>query len=192
MSTGKNAWGTVGSKAKNTKFTFSATNTLTTTYVNSNPGACLPDFSNLPCASSLFWQSGNDAASLSGVKVGTHGEIFASRTADIATPAGTKRIDEAFGTSKKLVLNTSGTAASLSVTHDTNSKGSAKLSAKKHGKPYSTDCKKSGKSRVETATTWSNAKYKNGSTPLAVKAQIYGAIKVADNTSAEIVKTKLT
>ena len=190
MSTGGNAWGTVGKKSKG--FTFSATNTVTTTYTNTNPAACLPDFSNLPCASSLFWQSNTEDVSLSGVKIGSHGAIFASRTTDLSAPADAKRIDEAFGTSKALVLNTSGTAASLSVKALGNSAGSAKLSAKKHAKPFSSNCKKSGKKRVETSTTWSNAKYVNGRKPLAVHAQIYGAIKVADNSNAEIVRTKLT
>jgi hypothetical protein len=191
MSSGKNAWGTVGQKSKS--FTFAATNTVTTTYVNTNPTACLPDFGNLPCASSLFWQSTpNEGLSLSGVKVGTHGSIFASRTTDLSAPAGAKRIDEAFATSKKLVLTTSGTAASLPVKSDTNSAGSAKLSAKKHGKPFSTNCKKAGKSRVETSTTWNNAKYKNGSKPLAVHEQIYGAIKIANNRAAQITRTRIT
>jgi hypothetical protein len=189
MSTGSNAWGSVGKKSKG--FTFSATNTITTTYVNTNP-SCLPDFSNLPCTSGLFWQADNGDASMSGVKVGSHGAMFASRTTDLTTPTGAKRIDEAFGTSKKLVLSTSGTAASLAVKASTNSVGSAKLSAKKHGKPFSAQCKKAGKSMVETSTTWPNAKYKNGTKALAVKAQIFGKISVANNSSAEIVKTKLT
>lgn len=191
MSTGKNAWGTVGKDSKG--FTFAATNTVTTTYVNVNPAACLPDFANLPCSASLFWQSApNDDLSLSGAKAGKHGSIFASRTTDLNAPVDAKRIDEAYGTSGKLVLGTSGRAASLSVRARSNSKGSAKLSAKKHGKPFSVNCKKSGKSRVQTSTTWSNARFHNGGTPLAVKAQIFGAIKVPNNGSAEIVRTSLS
>lgn len=189
-STGKNAWGSVGKKSNS--FTFAATNTLTTTYVDTNPTGCLPNLGFQPCAASLFWQSGTEAVTLSGVKTGRHGSIFASRTTDLTAPADATRIDEAFGTSRKLVLKTSGTAASLSVTGDHNSTGSAALSAKKHAKPYSAQCRKGGKSKVETSTTWSDAKYKNGSRPLAVKAEIFGAIKVADSSTAEIVKTKLT
>lgn len=191
QSTGSNAWGTVGSKANNTTFTFSTTNTVTTTYLNPSAPSCI-DFGNVPCASSLFWQSGNEDISLSGAKSGTKGFIFGSRTTDIASPAGTQRIDSAFGTSKKLVLNTSGTAASLVVKANTNSGGSAKLSASKHSKPSSVDCKKSGKSMVETLTSWSNAKYKNGTKPLAVHEQIFGKIKVANNKQAQIIRTKLS
>jgi hypothetical protein len=191
QSTGGNAWGTVGSKAKKPAFTFVATNTVTTTYLNPSAPSCI-DFGNVPCASSLFWQSGTEDISLSGAKSGKKSFLFGSRTTAIPSPAGTQRIDSAFGTSKKLVLNTSGTAASLVVKANTNSGGSAKLSAAKHTKPSSTDCKRSGQSKVETLTTWSNAKYNNGAKPLSVHEQIFGKIKVANNRQAQIIRTKIS
>ncbi len=188
-STGSQAWGTVGKKAG--KFTFSATNTVVWTYVNTNPAACF-NFNSLPCASGLFWQSPNQQVSLSGAKVGTKGSLVGTRSTDLSTPTGATRNDEAFGTTQKLVLHRSGPAASLALTALSNSSGTAKLSAKTHGKPFSQHCTKGGKTVTETATSWSNAKYKNGTKPLKVREQIFGAIKVPNNTQATITKTSIT
>jgi hypothetical protein len=186
-SKGTHKWGTVGQQVG--KFTFSATNTVTTTYVVSDP-ICF-NFTP-PCATNVFWQSGSEDILLDGVASGERGLLFGSRTKTLATPIGATRHDEAFGKTKKLVLVRDGSAASLAVKSASNSIGSAKLTAKKHHKPSSTECTKSGKPRVETSTTWDNARYKNGTKALAVKAQVFGRISIANNNDAQIIKTKLT
>jgi hypothetical protein len=186
-SKGSHPWGTVGSQSG--KFTFSATNSVTTSYLVTDP-SCY-NFTP-PCATSLFWQSGGERILLDGVKSGKHGVLFGSRTKDLTTPAGATRHDEAFGTTKKLVLKRDGAAASLSVKAASNTTGSAKIRAKKHHKPSSSNCTKAGKPRVQTSTIWDNARYKNGDKPLAVRAQIFGKIKVANSHDAEIIKTVLS
>ncbi|MGN6474974.1 MAG: hypothetical protein ACTHK4_15165 [Mycobacteriales bacterium] len=112
-STGSHAWGTVGKTAG--KFSFAATNTVVWTYVNAtNLGACF-SLGNLPCSPHLFWQAPTQAAILIGNSQGSTGAIFASRTKSLTTPTGAAREDEAYGTSKKLVLVRSGKAASLTI-----------------------------------------------------------------------------
>jgi hypothetical protein len=186
-SNGSHAWGTVGKKTG--KFTFSATNTVVWTYVNTNPGCY--NLNSVPCQASLYWQSPNQALILGGSRIGTKGSIFASRTISLTTPSGASRADEAFGVSKKLVLVRNGAAASLTVTASSNSSGSATLSAKRHSKPASQHCTQSGKTKTETLTSWNNAKYRNGTKPLKVLEQIFGAIKVPNNTQATISKASI-
>jgi hypothetical protein len=186
-SKGSHPWGTVGSQSA--KFTFSDTNTVTTSYLVTDP-ACF-NFTP-PCATSVFWQSGDERILLDGVASAKHGLLFGSRTKDLTAPAGATRHDEAFGTTKKLVLKRDGAAASLSVKSAKNTTGSAKIRAKKHHKPSSSNCTKADKPKVQTSTIWDNARYKNGSKPLAVHAQIFGKIKVANNRDAEIIKTVIS
>ncbi|MGN6474876.1 MAG: hypothetical protein ACTHK4_14665, partial [Mycobacteriales bacterium] len=120
------------------------------------------------------------------------GAIFASRTKSLTTPTGASREDAAFGTSKKLVLARSGTAASLTIKANKNTSGSAKLSAKRHAKPSSQHCKLGTKTVTETSTLWGSATYKNGTKPLKVREQVFGAIKVATNHQSEISKTTIS
>jgi hypothetical protein len=186
-SSGSHAWGTVGKKTG--KFTFSATNTVVWTYVNTNPGCY--NLNSVPCQASLYWQSPNQALILGGSRIGTKGSIFASRTTSLSAPSGASRADEAFGVSKKLALVRSGSAASLKVTALTNSTGSATLSAKRHSKPASQHCAQGGKTKTETLTSWNNARYRNGTKPLKVLEQIFGAIKVPNNSQATISKASV-
>jgi hypothetical protein len=187
LSKGAQKWGTVGQQVG--KFTFSGTNTVTTTYLVTDPN-CF-NFT-LPCSTSLFWDSGTEDIQLEGVASGKRGLLFGSRTTALATPAGATRHDEVFGKTKKLVLVRDGSGASLAVKSAANARGKAKITAKKHHKPASSECTKSGQSKVETSTRWTNAHYQNGGKPLTVKAQVFGKITVADNGDAQIVKTRLS
>lgn len=190
LSKGSHAWGTVGKSAG--KFTFTATNTVVWTYLNTtNPGACF-SLGNLPCLPHLYWQAPTQAVMLIGNSQGSTGAIFVSRAKSLTTPTGASREDEAFATSKKLALVRNGKAASLTIKAKKHASGSAKLSAKRHTKPSSQHCKLGSKTVTETSTVWGKATYKNGTKPLKVREQIFGAIKVANNHQSEISKTKIS
>lgn len=186
---GKHAWGAVGSKSK--PFTFSATNSVVSQFNPSANIGCV-DFNNLPCASGLTWSSNqNSNLDFDGFGAGKHGQLFASRTVNLSTPAGATRDDEAFATTKPLKVVKKSGGASLSVTAATNAVGSAKLTAKKSHKD-SNNCKLGSKKKVATSTSWQNAKYKNGKKKLAVHAEIFGAIKIANNANSSFSVTTLS
>ncbi|HVX70172.1 MAG TPA: hypothetical protein VHA79_10850 [Mycobacteriales bacterium] len=190
-SKGRRAWGTVGSTTE--PFSFGSPNKVVSQY-NPGAGSACVDFNNLPCPSGVFWSTNEKGGALNfeGVTAGRHGELIASRTVDLSTPPGATRNDESFATTKPLKLTTtSGGGASLSVKADTNSSGRAKLI----GKSSSTDsnnCKDGTKKKVETTTFWRNAKYKNGTKHLAVHEQIFGAIKIANNSNGSLTSSTIS
>lgn len=190
-SKGSHPWGKVGSKNKS--FTFSATNKLVSQYSPGAGSACV-DFNNLPCLFGVFWSANENGGALNfeGVTSGSHGQLIASRTVNLSTPAGATRNDEAFATTKPLnLITTSGGGATLSVKASTNAAGSAKLTGKSSSKD-SNNCKDGTKKKVETTTFWQNAKYKNGTKPLAVHEQIFGSIKIANNSSSSLTSSTVS
>ena len=189
-SKGAKAWGKVGSKTK--AFTFASTNNLVSQFSPGAGAACI-DFNNLPCLSGVFWSSNQKGGALNfeGVTSGKHGQLFASRTVDLSAPAGATRNDESFAKTKPLKLVTSGGATSLSLKADTNASGSAKLTGKSSRKD-SNNCKDGTKKRVETTTFWQNAKYKNGGKHLAVHEQIFGAIKLGNNSNGSLTSSTIS
>ncbi|HVY10632.1 MAG TPA: hypothetical protein VHB18_10885 [Mycobacteriales bacterium] len=148
---------------------------------------------NVPCLSGTLWQANQDNLGFTGVTSGKKGSLFASREKILSQPTGATRSDEAFATTKKLTLKKSGGGAvSLSVTAAGNSSGTASLKAKHATPADSVHCRQGGKQKVETSTNWNNAKYKNGKKRLTVHEQIFGSIKISNNSNSQITVAKIT
>jgi hypothetical protein len=148
---------------------------------------------NVPCLSGILWQANQGNLGFTGVASGKNASLFASREKALSEPAGATRSDEAFATTKKLTLKkSSGRAVSLSVIAAGNSSGMASLKAKQATPSNSVNCRQGGKQKVETSTNWNNAKYRNGKTPLTVHEQVFGAIKISNNSNSQITVSKIT
>ncbi|HWC36185.1 MAG TPA: hypothetical protein VG650_15370 [Mycobacteriales bacterium] len=173
-SKGSHKWGAIGSKTK--KFTFSATNNVVTTYATTD-FSCLGTQS-APCVSAISWFANHGGVSFDGSGQGSsNGSIFGSRSTNLSKPAAAIREDANTGVSKALKLKTKGSSTSLSVVGTHGTVGSATLKASKKQGPFSNPCK----SGTEQITAWSNGSYKNGSSPLKLKMQIFGTLSLANN-----------
>ncbi|HVV77449.1 MAG TPA: hypothetical protein VHC43_15595 [Mycobacteriales bacterium] len=172
-SKGSHKWGAVGSKTK--KFTFSATNTVVTTYASTDFSCVGP--AQAPCASATSWFASHGGVTFDGSAAGSgDGRVFGERSTNLSKPAGAIREDVNTGRSKPLSLKTKGGSTSLSVVGAHGTKGSATLKASKKQGPFNNPCKNGS----EQVTAWNNASYKNGSTPLKIKMQIYGTLHLAN------------
>lgn len=177
-SKGSHKWGAVGSKTK--KFTFSATNNVVTTYATTDFSCIGPAQS--PCVSAISWFANHGGVSFNGSGEGkANGSVFGSRSTNLSKPDGAIREDANTGHSKPLVLKKKGSSTSLSVVGVNGTAGSATLKASKKQGPFSNPCK----GGTEQITAWSNGSYKNGSTPLKLKMQVFGSLTLANNSGQD-------
>lgn len=183
-SKGTHKWGAVGSKTK--KFSFSATNDVTTTY-QSTDVSCLGN-QQVPCASAISWFANHGGVSFNGTSAGSTGSVFGSRTTNLSKPAGAIREDSNQGHSKPLTIKTRGSSSSISVVGTNGTAGSATLKSSTKNGPFSNPCKNG----TEQITAWSNASYKDGTTPLKLKMQIFGTLEMASNTGQQNGFAKVT
>jgi hypothetical protein len=174
-STGAHAWGAVGSKKK---FAFAATNTLTWLYSSAVSENCIKTLT--PCGASVFWTAQDGSVSLDGDDTTKTSSVLASRSASLSKPTGATRDDSNVGPTKPPVLETTGGGnATLSVDGaGSGVTGSATLtSSQPETSSPSTPC---GNGKTESSDFWSGT-YANGSSPLTVSEQIYGALTLGAN-----------
>lgn len=177
-STGSHKWGTEGSKTAT--FTFAATNDVVTTYATTDFSCSGP--AQVPCASAITWFANHGGISFDGTGAGSaNGSIFGNRSNNLTKPAGAIRKDLDRGRSKPLALVTKGGTTTLSVLGARGAVGSASLKSAKSQGPFSNPCM----GGTEQITAWSGASYRNGSTPLQLKMQIYGILSLANGSGQQ-------
>ena len=181
-SAGAHKWGTVGSAT--TTFTFSTGSDVVTTF-GYGLGACAPPYS-VPCTSGVSWDAANSSYSVDlygGSTSKTTGFIDGTRLVKLTTPTGATRYDSSYVTSPapKLTPGAAG-AASVAVTSTAAASGSATLNSTKRGTTYTEPC---GAGSTETVKSWTPATFTNGTPPLSVPEQIFGAISLAKPAGAD-------
>jgi hypothetical protein len=191
-SAGTHRWGSIGSKTMS--FAFSAPSEVTTTYQNYS----CSNFPKPPCAEYVNWETSQTTyptststgnISLNGYGSGkSYSSVSAYRLVPLSTPANSQRSDQALGHAKPLTLTTKSKTVSLSVVGANGTPGTASLSSSTKEGSFPEPCK--GGTGKETVTTWDRATYRNGRSPLRVPEQIFGAISVANNKTAQITFTK--
>jgi hypothetical protein len=174
-STGADAWGVIGSTKS---FTFPATNTVTWSYSSAASENCIA--TTTPCGATVIWAAQHGAVAMDGTEAGAGGaRVIASRAVSLATPKGATRSDSNIASTQGLVVKTGlGGSASLVVTGEGSGvTGSATLMSTAPSSPFPTPC---GKGKTQDGEFWSGS-YADGSTPLTVAEQIYGAFTLSDN-----------
>jgi hypothetical protein len=175
LSSGKDKWGTVGSRRS---FTFPGTNTLTWLFSSAASENCL--VSSSPCASVLTWQAQSDGVSFDGARVGNSsvGAVRASRAVKLSKPKGAVRTDNSVGvttlptvsgddgesTTPSLVVSGNGTGSDVA--------GTAMITGAAPVIEVTAPC---GKGQTEI-TKFFTGSYTNGNPPLTVAEQIYGVL----------------
>jgi hypothetical protein len=178
-STGKQRWGTVGSKRDAT--TFRKTAELDTGFGQTNTFCETPPRPT-PCTSALGWSARNAAGTVSlGGESENKGQSFAeaSRYVSLAKPAGAVRSDELFTNAPPPTLSHGmGGAATMSVT----SKGSWLTGSAKFRGPTNIMSipEACGNGGTRTDQLW-DATVANGKVPLEFNLQIFGKIKLRAN-----------
>lgn len=196
-STGAHKWGVIGSKNVRKKFLFSGLGNVTWFYPEpaGGTGCGSDDDTGLPCSGSLFWDDPVGDVDLSGVTVTGANLIEASRNVQLPTPVGASRADELTGIGAPPVLTTTPDAAnpasqdaSLAVSGDTGAVGSATITSADPGQTQSLPCDGGTTGETASVSLWQGCTFTNGTTPLAVPAEIFGAISVPDtNTQATLI-----
>jgi hypothetical protein len=195
-STGAGKWGTIGSRR--TTFTFPVTNEVIWSYLPQGADRCGGtgggDGPALPCTPSLLWDDEVGAVDLSGFVVGGVSVITADRTVQLTKPAASTREDTLFGTGPTPQLTTTpdttdptASDASLPVSGEGDATGSATMTSSSSASPLSVPCGNGASGQTITASLWQHSAYANGTTPLAVDAEVFGAISQPDNSDAEVI-----
>jgi hypothetical protein len=175
------AWGDIGSYPSRTHF---GRGSLRTQY----GGAPCPQPAPYPtCVSTLTWgAAAPSAVTLAGGWTRRHGKkhgtLTAQRLTFLTTPAEANRIDLVTTSAPAPALTDSHGNATLAVTtFGGRAVGSATLASTTAEHPYRVTC--DTKHHHDLQTTWSDASYTNGSTPLVVHEQIEGKLTVPDSAS---------
>lgn len=184
-STGSHKWGTVGSKKS---FTFPATNTITWLFRSANSENCIS--AATPCVSDVLWSSQQGAVAFDGFEASNDARMFASRSALLTKPTGATRSDSNVGSTKGLTVAVGGDGnASLAITGSGSGvAGSATITSSAPSQPFPSPC---GNGKTQNSEFWSGP-YANGTAPLTVAEQIYGALTMGDNGNGSIGQTTVS
>jgi hypothetical protein len=178
---GRHGWGTVGKRSGT--FHFSTINTVTWFYVANITGeGCLGTFVP-PCSFGTSWSGSYRGTSLSG----SAAAISGIRTVPLSRPKGASRFDSVTSSNVAATLKPgSGGTATMSIKGKGGGvKGTASIASTNPGFPEPGTC---GRHKTAQTTTFWSGPWKNGSTPLSIKGQIFPAIKVASDPYASFSK----
>jgi hypothetical protein len=184
-STGAHKWGTVGSKQH---FSFPATNTVTWQFSSPSSENCIP--ASAPCAASLTWAAQANGVAFDGVSTNqTSSVVRASRSTSLAKPQGASRIDSNVATTTVPTINPNAQGNDVLTVTGSGSTitGSATITSSQPAATIPTPCGSNG--GTESSQFFTGA-YANGSTPLTVAEQIYGALSLADNSNGTVEQTQ--
>jgi hypothetical protein len=170
-SAGAHKWGNLGSQ----HFHF-GTGTVTWTYNNQFGESC-QNFST-PCTAGIQFGATNGANSVFGSKFGSAGSVQGTKTVKLARPHGATRNDSVNGGAKVSLKVAHNGDATLKVTGTGLAKGTATFKSSAAAQSFPAPCGKNGAKHVNQRS-W-NGSYHNGTPALQLKAQVFGAIKVAN------------
>lgn len=187
---GANSWGSIGSATK--AFKFPGGSRLTQFFKGGEN--CLFGGSSsadpaAPCASALQWDAGGLNVDLSGYEFPGQDIVEGTRLSLLHRPYGAMRIDDmvvpvptpTFISAPDTVVTTSFDAMLGVLSQAPSSAGKALLASSKAASTQVEPCGSHGK--TINVTMW-HASYKNGATPLTLKADIFGGMHVKDNPDA--------
>ncbi len=184
-STGKHAWGSVGSAHRTLHFsTHSAV-----TWIRSVAQNCPTP--SLPCRNTFTWQvSGGPPGVLQlmvSANKGAHAQIGGLRSVPLAEPAGATRSDLVFmrtGTPNQLIVAGDGSATMQASLHG----GTATLSSPSPAITSTQPCRAGRKKGKLSVEDWSGAVFTNGPVPIHVPAQIFGGFSMPDGSPADFAR----
>jgi hypothetical protein len=184
-STGKHAWGSVGSAHRTLHFSARSTVTWTKTAAQNCPTP------SLPCRNTFTWQvSGGTPGVLElmlSANKGAHAEIGGLRSVPLAEPAGATRSDLAFlraGTPNQLIVAGDGSATMQTSLHG----GTATLTSANPAITSTQPCRDGRKKGKLTVDDWPGAVFTNGPVPIHVPAQIFGGFSMPDGSPADFAR----
>ena len=181
-STGKSKWGKVGAKG----FRFAAPSTVGWSFAGVAVD-CAPDGVSM-CTTGTSWNAGDystvPVVSLFGATEGSRGYVTGIRSVSLPKPKDAMRFDIVRRSTPAPTITTEGSTTTLRIT----GAGSGTLTSETEPMTYETQC--GGKTQVWT--NWSPATFRNGSTPLRLSAQVFGAFTVKDGSTGSFsrVRTK--
>lgn len=195
LSGGTHAWGAVGSQKPNVSVLFTGKSILT--QLLPGGGTCLAnqsDNNSLPCGSALMWDSSDATTDISGFEFPGLDMMSGSRVVSLANgPRGSMREDDLIApvpTPKLSGLLDPVTSlldgVSLLTSGPSSAGGSATVSDAVAGSHTTLSCGTAGK--TEKAAAWNGAAYTNGTTPLSLQPQIFGALHVPNNDTAMLLE----
>jgi hypothetical protein len=190
-STGKQAWGHVGSAHR--AIHFGTTSTIVWTYDTSGTGCAGEQFPPNPCLFGLLWIAQHGSVQFSGIsrQSATTGEVGAERIVDLKRPKGAQRTDNTFGRARRMSLVHANTGlATVSVHADGgNATGLATLTSPGPEQVTTGSC---GTDTAQTRSTL-QADYDHDSPPLRLAEQVFGVLTMPDTSEAIILTlTKAT
>jgi hypothetical protein len=184
-STGKRAWGAVGSSHRTLHFSTRSK----VTWVRDAATNCPTP--TIACRSTFLWQASvgsfGDAAFLTSDNVGAHAEIGGLRSVPLTKPAGATRSDLVTlpdSSSNQLIVNSDGSATMQATFRG----GTATLTAPQ---PASTDVAPCGNGTRNVSVEFWSASFANGPTPIHVPAQIFGGFSASDTPAAGFARVTL-
>jgi hypothetical protein len=197
LSGGAHSWGAVGSNKRNLDVLFTGKSTLT--QILAGGGSCLANESTdaqLPCLNALMWDSSDATVDISGYEfpgidmvtgsrvVSLHGDVprGSMREDDVVTPVATPKLANVLDPITTLLDGISLIASA----HRPAASGTASISSDTAAVRQTVPCGTAGKS--ESAAAWGGSAYTNGTTPLSLQPQIYGALHVPDNDNAMLLE----
>jgi hypothetical protein len=182
-STGAHKWGTVGSKKS---FTFPATNTVTWLFSSSTSENCIS--TSAPCSQNLFWSAEAGGVSFDGFQTSTGSTLRAGRAVNLSKPKGAMRNDSNVGLTTPPTVSNNGTQGNPTLTVSGDGAGVSGTATIAGSAPASTFNAPCGKGQTEITQLWSGS-YSNGSPPLTVAEEIYGALTLPNGAEGTVSQT---
>jgi hypothetical protein len=180
-STGRHAWGRVGSLHKKVHFSTHSS----VTWIRPAASSCSE--TTLPCRNTFAWQASSDVTDeldfLTSVNKGAHARITGARFVNLPRPAGATRTDilnQPQSSPNQLIVNTTDGSATLQATFRG---GTATLSAPQ---PATTQVLRCATGKKKISVDFWPAGFADGATPIRLPAQIFGAVSLQDNPAGAI------
>jgi hypothetical protein len=184
-STGRRAWGRVGSAHKKVHFSTHST----VTWIRPASSDC--SVNSLPCRNTVAWQASSGVTQeldfLASVNKGAHATITGARFVNLPRPTGATRTDivnRPQTSPNQLIVNTTDGSAMLQATFRG---ATATLTAPQ---PATTQVERCPSGQRISVDFWP-ASFANGVTPIRIPAQVFGAVSLQDNPAGAIYRITL-
>lgn len=184
LSTGRHAWGTVGSRKS---FTFAATNTVTWLFSSAASENC--GGPQAPCAAGTIWGAQANGVAFDGLTTSQGAVVRASRAVSLAKPHDASRVDSNVAPTIVPTVNPDAQGDAVMTVSGIGKVATGSATITSHG-PATLRTTPCGSSDASESSQFFTGDYANGTPPLTVAEQIFGKLSLADNGNGTVDQTK--